>query len=32
MRVGEVKLDTWGDGWNNLKFLFHKRFRGKKKE
>ncbi|UCH88909.1 MAG: glycosyltransferase family 2 protein [Thermoplasmata archaeon] len=30
MRVGEVKLDTWGDGWNNLKFLFRKRFRSEK--
>lgn len=28
-RVGEVKLNTWRDGWNNLKFLFKKRF-GKK--
>jgi glycosyltransferase involved in cell wall biosynthesis len=28
IRVGDVKLDTWGDGWNNLKFLFRKRFRG----
>jgi glycosyltransferase involved in cell wall biosynthesis len=31
MRVGDVKLDTWGDGWNNFKFLFHKRFRSGKK-
>lgn len=26
-RVGEVKLNTWKDGWTNLKFLFRKRFR-----
>lgn len=25
-RVGEVKLNTWKDGWGNLKFLFRKRF------
>jgi len=25
-RVGEVKLNTWRDGKNNLKFLFKKRF------
>lgn len=25
VRIGEVKLDTWGDGWKNLKFLFKKR-------
>lgn len=25
-REGEVKLNTWRDGWNNLKFLFKKRF------
>jgi glycosyltransferase involved in cell wall biosynthesis len=25
-RVGEVKLNTWRDGWNNFKFLFKKRF------
>ncbi len=24
-RIGEVKLDTWGDGWKNLAFLFKKR-------
>ena len=31
VRIGEIKLDSWGDGWGNLKFLFHKRFRGQKK-
>ena len=25
-RVGEVKLNTWRDGWRNLKFLLKKRF------
>ncbi len=25
-RVGEVKLNTWHDGFNNLKFIFSKRF------
>ena len=25
-RVGEVKLNTWGDGIGNLKYLFKKRF------
>lgn len=25
-RVGEVKLNTWKDGWSNLKFLVRKRF------
>jgi len=25
-RVGEVKLNTWRDGFQNLKFLFQKRF------
>ena len=25
-RLGEVKLNTWRDGWLNLKFLFKKRF------
>lgn len=25
-RIGEVKLDTWGDGRKNLMFLFEKRF------
>lgn len=25
-RKGEVKLSTWKDGYNNLKFLFSKRF------
>jgi hypothetical protein len=24
--VGEVKLNTWRDGWRNIKFLFEKRF------
>ncbi len=26
-RVGEVKLSSWKDGFGNLRFLFHKRFR-----
>ncbi len=26
VRVGEVKLDSWKDGFGNLKFLFAKRF------
>ena len=26
MRVGEVKLQKWRDGWNNLLFLVRKRF------
>jgi glycosyltransferase involved in cell wall biosynthesis len=26
-RVGEVKLSSWKDGWKNMKFLWHKRFR-----
>ena len=25
-RVGEVKLQSWKDGWGNLKYLFQKRF------
>jgi glycosyltransferase involved in cell wall biosynthesis len=25
-RVGEVKLQKWRDGWNNLSFLFRRRF------
>ena len=25
-RVGEVKLNTWKDGWSNLRFLLKKRF------
>ena len=25
-RVGEVKLNTWEDGFNNLKFFFSKRW------
>jgi glycosyltransferase involved in cell wall biosynthesis len=25
-RVGEVKLNTWRDGWRNIKYLFKKRF------
>jgi len=28
-RIGEVKLNTWKDGWNNLRFLLRKRFRNK---
>lgn len=30
-RIGEVKLNTWRDGKNNLKFLFRKRFGSAKK-
>ncbi len=26
IRVGDVKLNTWGDGFKNLRFLFKKRF------
>lgn len=26
IRVGDVKLSSWKDGWRNLKFLFKKRF------
>ena len=26
VRVGDVKLSSWGDGWKNLSFLFKKRF------
>jgi dolichol-phosphate hexosyltransferase len=26
VRVGEVKLQKWRDGWSNLVFLLHKRF------
>ncbi len=29
-RKGEVKLNTWRDGFNNLRFLFRKRFKRKK--
>lgn len=25
IREGEIKLNSWKDGWNNLKFLFHLR-------
>jgi hypothetical protein len=25
-RAGEIKLRPWRDGWNNLLFLFRKRF------
>ena len=28
IREGEVKLNSWRDGWNNLKFLFHLRLKG----
>lgn len=28
IRQGEVKLNSWKDGWNNLKFLFHLRKSG----
>jgi hypothetical protein len=31
-RVGEVKLNTWQDGKDNLKFLFSKRFGKASKE
>jgi hypothetical protein len=27
-RVGEVKLSSWRDGWDNFRFLWRKRFRG----
>jgi glycosyltransferase involved in cell wall biosynthesis len=27
MRKGEAKLQSWNDGWRNLKFLFRKRFK-----
>jgi glycosyltransferase involved in cell wall biosynthesis len=30
IRIGEVKIESWGDGFANWKFLFAKRFRGKK--
>jgi glycosyltransferase involved in cell wall biosynthesis len=30
IREGEVKLNSWKDGWTNLKFLFHLRFSKKK--
>jgi len=26
MRVGEVKLSSWGDGWKNFKFLWSKKY------
>ncbi|UCG71100.1 MAG: glycosyltransferase family 2 protein [Thermoplasmata archaeon] len=29
MRKGEAKLQSWKDGWRNLKFLFSKRFKKK---
>lgn len=29
MRKGEAKLQSWNDGWRNLKFLFRKRFKKK---
>jgi glycosyltransferase involved in cell wall biosynthesis len=25
-RIGEIKLNTWGDGWRNIKYLFKKRY------
>jgi len=28
IREGEVKLNSWGDGWMNLKFIFHLRRKG----
>ncbi len=30
-RIGEAKLNTWSDGFQNLRFLFRKRFSRKKK-
>jgi glycosyltransferase involved in cell wall biosynthesis len=30
MRKGEAKLQSWKDGFKNLRFLFKKRFRGKR--
>jgi glycosyltransferase involved in cell wall biosynthesis len=30
VRVGEVKIESWGDGSANWKFLWKKRFRGQK--
>ncbi len=32
VRVGDIKLSTWGDGRKNLKFLFKKRFSRKLKK
>jgi hypothetical protein len=32
VRVGEIKLNTWGDGKKNLFFLFSKRFGKVKKQ
>jgi glycosyltransferase involved in cell wall biosynthesis len=29
IRIGDIKLDTWGDGIGNWKYLWKKRFRGK---
>jgi glycosyltransferase involved in cell wall biosynthesis len=29
IRIGDIKLDTWGDGIGNWKFLWRKRFRSK---
>lgn len=29
IRIGDIKLDTWGDGIGNWKYLWRKRFRGK---
>ena len=29
IRIGDIKLDTWGDGIGNWKFLWRKRFRKK---
>jgi glycosyltransferase involved in cell wall biosynthesis len=29
IRIGDIKLDTWGDGIGNWKFLWRKRFRPK---
>ena len=30
IRIGDIKLDTWGDGIGNWKFLWKKRFRSRK--
>lgn len=29
IRIGDIKLDTWGDGIGNWKYLWKKRFKGK---
>jgi hypothetical protein len=30
-RTGEIKLNPWRDGWQNLTFLFKKRFGTRRK-